>query len=223
MLKQHPVHALLTPPAGQQPPASAFQRARLSLAQGIPHPLSFPGLDLSVTLIAPSARVRYWLQQAGDAVAASSADQHAPYPQAARGDDPRAALAPALVFTRATRLLCVLPLRLHTRSLLPRTGLIAGAALEIEILGFTLASQALRGPAGGASHVELAWRRIDTGKHVFTAPTLRSSLRQRLVATTGLGDAQKRRQIDAAPQTDSSSAPSTDGRLGGLQWSLTHD
>lgn len=221
-MKQHPVHALLTPPAGEAATPSALQRLALRLERGVPAPMSLPGLDWRVLLWVPTGRVRAWLDAPADDIVTNSIDDHAGFPELPRGDDPRGQVAPALLFMHGTDPIGRLPLRLHTRTLLPRTGPRAGPAIEIELLGFRLAAAALRGPSAGSSRIDVAWRRIDRASVAFHAPIARRSLRPRLVATTGTSPDQTKRVIDAAPDTDGSPGAPADGRRGGLAWSLTH-
>lgn len=229
----HPIVQRLTPPPGDRPTPEWLQSLRLPLSQSLPTPLSLPGLDLTLLLVIPSARVRHWLAMPPDTVVAQGSTQSLLQADAVPRDDPRDTLAPALVFTRGRSLVARLPLRLHARTLLPRTGAgdNAGAplpaprdvALELVVLGFSLTAQALSGPGAGSSFVELAWRRIDRGTDAFMPPVARPALRQRLVATTGLGGDRGKRRLDAAPISAGSDDTATRGLRGGLQWRLTHD
>lgn len=222
-MRQHPIHAALTPEPAEATLPSDFTETRVALARGLPAPLDAPGLGLTLLLSAPTARVRAWLDAPADEIAAESAPQRAEFPGAARGDDPRAALAPCLVVTRGKTPLALMPLVVNARTLLPRTGGATGAALELVLRAFSIPAEAMRGPGAGAGFVELAWRRIDAGTDVFMAPVARPALRRRLVATTGTGQDRARRAVAADLFTEAGADPQARTVRGGINWRLTHD
>lgn len=221
-MRQHPIHSLLTPdPADAVLPAD-FVRLRAALPQGVPTPLDVPGLGLTLLLSAPTARVRAWLDADPALVAADAAPQRAAFPQQARGDDPRAALAPVLILSRGKSPVAVMPLLVNARTLLPRAGEQPGEGVEIVIQSFLIAAEAMRGPRAGASFVEFAWRPISAGTDAFMAPVARPALRRRLVATTGVGADSIRRSVAPELYTDTGKVDGAEIERGGINWRLTH-
>lgn len=220
-MKQHPILSFLTPDPGEAPNTALLRRLRIALPSALPTPVTLDGLGLTVLLVNGTGLVGGWLASPGDEPAATSAAERAPVAPTASLDDPRAAAAPALVFLREKRPVAHMPLRVNARTILPRTGASPGAALEVLVLAYSITAEAMRGPQAGSSFVELCFRRIDRGSAEFMAPVARVALRDRLLATTGTGDAKRRRPVEASFDTRAESDDSLHLR-GGLNWRLTH-
>ncbi len=223
-MKQHPVHALLTPDPADVPLPTGATSVRLALGRGLPAPLQVPGLGLSVLLSAPTARVRAWLDAETNLDAYDSADDRLPRASPTVGPvapiDARSRLAPVLIAVQGMVPIAVMPLIVNASVRLPRSAGTTGIVLELTLRGFLITAEAMRGPGAGASFVELAWRRLEGGANTFMAPVARDTVRTRLMAVTGEGHKRKRRRIDAEFLTGTAGAADL---RGGLNWRLTHD
>jgi hypothetical protein len=222
-MRQHPIHAYLTPDPGDVPLPSIMTELRVAVSRGLPAPLDIPGFGLTALLSVPTARIRGWMEAGAAEVAVASAPQRSPLPKGDRGDDVRATLSPVLILTEGRVPRALMPLIVNARTYLTRTGDQPGAAVELVIRGFQLTAEAMRGPAAGASFVELGWRRIEAGSDVFMAPVARPTVRQRLVATTGTRNERRRRPIAAEFDTSAGTDAEAQAVRGGINWRLTHE
>ena len=219
-MRQHPVHALLTPDPVEKRLPDAFRTVHVPLDRGLPTPIRLPDVELKLLLSVATGRVRAWLGLDGNEEAAGSEAQRCAVSPGGAGG--HGALAPSIIVLQEKRVLAVMPLIVNRRLLLLHSGYGRDVGLELVIQGFRVPFEAIRGPGAGGGFLQFAWRRIRGGEDDFTAPIARPALRSRISATIGVGEERRREVIDARFVTGAGEGAEARATRGGLSWRLTH-
>src|SRR5262249_9244324 len=149
-------------------------------------------------------QARSVLDASGTAVVSSDRQQRGAFEGTPDTIGSPARLPVRLVVQRSGTVLGSMPLVAGLRGVFPNDGGSTGAAVEIDVLAWTLTAGTLVGPGNFGSKLRVAWRSVDAGSDSFQPPQVDPSIVTRLLdprqAQSTLGPAVKRASGGYAPQ-----------------------
>jgi hypothetical protein len=196
-----PIARMLVPSVTKTAPPDLTDTT-FDLTAGVPATFQLT-TDLSLTVVVPTGQVQTVLDADGATVASSDVPQRAASDGAVDTVGSVARLPARVVLQRAGTVLASLPLVAGLRCVFPDDGGDVGAAVEVEVLEWTLAAGTLAGPGGFGSTLRIAWRTVGKGSDMFQPPAIDPNIVTRLLdprqAQSTLGPAVKRASGGYAP------------------------